>query len=152
MALRGRICPLRTRFLSSDRGWRGWGLEEDVGAGIAEGELLFHLDAEVVFGVFGFPVGAGQVEGVEQGGVGAEGMFAGAGELVFGDEEPFELAGALFEEVFEGSADVAFVVEFCAAKFFEGFVVGLDGCVGLLEIELSHSQGMSSSLSIAGCG
>ena len=40
-------------------------MEEDVGAWVAEGELLFHFDAEVVFGVFGFPIGAGQVEGVE---------------------------------------------------------------------------------------
>jgi len=130
-------------------------LEEDVGAGIAEGELLFHLDAEVVFGVFGFPVGAGQVEGVEESGVGAEGMFAGAGELVFGDEEPFELAGALFEEVFKGSADVALVVESALAEFAEfrqGFVIGLDGGVGRLEVELGHWQGKSGSLSIAGCG
>lgn len=71
-------------------------MEEDVSARVVEGELLFHFDAEAVFGVFGFPVGAGQVEGVEQGSVGAEGMFAGAGDLVFGDEEPFELAGAFF--------------------------------------------------------
>ena len=127
-------------------------MEEDVGAGIAEGELLFHLDAEVVFGVFGFPVGAGQVEGVQESGVGAEGMLAGAGELVFGDEEPFELAGALFEEGFEGSADVAFVVEFGAAEIFQGLVVGLYGCVGRFEVELGHSLGISGSLSIAGCG
>ena len=96
-------------------------MEEDVGAWVAEGELLFHFDAEVVFGVFGFPIGAGQIEGVEQGRVGAEGMFAGAGDLVLGDEEPFELAGAFFEEVFEGSADVAFVVEFCCGRIFRVF-------------------------------
>lgn len=53
----------------------GGGLEEDVGAGIAEGALLFHLDAEVVFGVFGFPVCAGKVEGVEESGVGAVSML-----------------------------------------------------------------------------
>lgn len=47
----------------------GGGLEEDVGAGVVEGELLFHFDAEVIFGVFGFPVSAGKVESVEQGGV-----------------------------------------------------------------------------------
>ena len=79
-------------------------------------------------------------------------MFASAGELVFRDEGPFELAGALFEEVFEGSADVAFVVEFGAAKFFESFVVGLYGCVGRLEGELGCSRGTPGSLGIAGCG
>ena len=113
-------------------------MEENVGARVVEGELLFHFDAEVVFGVFGFPIGAGQIEGVEQGRVGAEGMFAGAGDLVLGDEEPFELAGALFEEVFEGSTDVAFVVEFALAEFFECFVLELDGGVGRFEVELSH--------------
>lgn len=79
-----------------DEDGAGGGLEEDVGARVAEGELLFHFDAEVVFGVLGLPPGAGKIEGVEQGGVGAEGMFAGAGERVFGDKEPVELAGAFF--------------------------------------------------------
>jgi hypothetical protein len=44
-------------------------------------------------------------------------MFAGAGDLVFRDEEPFELAGAFLQQVFEGSAYVAFVVEFALAEF-----------------------------------
>jgi len=39
------------------------------------------------------------------------------------------LAGAAFEEVAEGFADVAFVVEFGEAEFGEGVVVGLDGGV-----------------------
>jgi hypothetical protein len=43
----------------------GGGLEEDVGAGVAEGEFLFGFDAEGVFGVFGFPSGAWEVEGVD---------------------------------------------------------------------------------------
>lgn len=116
----------------------GGGLEEDVGAGVAEGEFLFGFDAEGVFGVFGFPPGAGEVEGVDQASVYAEGAFAGAGDGVFGDEGPVELAGALFEEVFEGGADVAFVVEACSAECGEGFVVGLDGGVVGFEIELGH--------------
>lgn len=66
------------------------------------------------------------------------GCFAGAGDLVFGDEEPFKLAGAFFEEVFEGSANVAFVVEFAATEFVECFVIKLDGGVGRFEIQLSH--------------
>ena len=43
----------------------GGGLEEDVGAGVAEGEFPFCFDAEGVFGVFGFPPGAREVEGVD---------------------------------------------------------------------------------------
>jgi hypothetical protein len=34
-------------------------LEEDVGAGVAEGEFLVHLDEKVVFFVFGFPIASG---------------------------------------------------------------------------------------------
>lgn len=59
----------------------------------------------------------------------AEGAFAGAGDWVFGDEGPVELAGAFFQEVAEGFADVAFVVEIGSAEFGEGFIVGLDGGV-----------------------
>jgi hypothetical protein len=105
----------------------GGGLEGDVGARVAEREFLFGFDAERVFGVFGFPPGAREVEGVDQAAVNAERAFAGAGDGVFGDEGPIELAGAAFEEVAEGFADVAFVVEFGAAEFGEGVVVGLDG-------------------------
>ena len=36
------------------------------------------------------------------------------------------MAGAFFEEIAEGFADVAFVVEMGAAELGEGFVVGLD--------------------------
>ena len=47
----------------------GGGLEEDVGARVAEGELLLCLGSERVFSpgvfdVFGFPSGAWEVEGV----------------------------------------------------------------------------------------
>lgn len=81
----------------------GKSAKEDVGAGVAEGEFLFRFDAQ--------------------------GAFAGAGDWVFGDEGPVELAGAALEEVAEGFADVAFVVEVGAAEFGEGFIVGLDGGV-----------------------
>ena len=43
----------------------GGGLEEDVGAGVAKGEFLFHFDAQGVFAVLGFPPGAWEVEGVD---------------------------------------------------------------------------------------
>ena len=47
-------------------------------------------------------------EGVDEGSVGAEGLFVGAFELVLLDEMPVVGVGAFFEEVGEGGAGVAF--------------------------------------------
>ncbi len=44
----------------------------------------------------GFPLGAWEVEGVNQAAVYADGRFAGAGDWVFGYEGLVELAGAAF--------------------------------------------------------
>jgi hypothetical protein len=96
-------------------------LEEDVGARVALGELLVHLGAEVVFFVLGFPVAAWEVEGVEDGGVDLEGVAAGAGDGVLGDDKPLEGAGALFEQALECAADVAFVVEVGGGAFFRAW-------------------------------
>ena len=71
-------------------------LEEDVGAGIAGLELLLHLGFERVFLVFGFPVAAREIEGVEEGSVNAEGMAVLSRDGVLGDEGPVVLAGAVF--------------------------------------------------------
>jgi len=60
-------------------------LEEDVGAGIAEGEFLFGFDAEGVFCVFGFPPRAREVECVDEAAVDSQGAFAASGDRVFGD-------------------------------------------------------------------
>jgi hypothetical protein len=62
------------------------------------GELFVHLRFEIVFHVFCFPVAAWEVEGVHYGRVHAQGALAGAGNLIFADDEPVEWARALFQE------------------------------------------------------
>ncbi len=84
-------------------------------------------------------VGAGEVEGVEEGGIDSEGGFAGAGDLELGDEEPIEGAGAFGEEFFKGAANVAFVVEPALGELIQSFVIGLDGGVSRLQFELGHA-------------
>ncbi len=100
---------------------------KDVGAGITEDKFLFCLGAEGVFGVFGFPPGAWEIEGVNEGSVDAEGGFFAAGDGVFGNHGPVELAGTFFQEVFEGPADVAFVIEAGVTEASQGLVIGLNG-------------------------
>ena len=95
--------------------------------------------------VFGFPIGAGEVEGIEEGGVGAEGVAAGAGEGIFGDEGPFKLAGAGFEESFKGGAEIALVVGVGLGKGCELPVVSLDGGVGGFEGELRHGASVAEA-------
>ena len=97
---RGRCgCP--------DRGRRGWGLEEDVGEGVAFGDLLLDLGLQVVGGVFGFPEAVDKGEVINEGAIGTEGLLARALELVLLDEVPAEGAAALLDEVSEGGAGVA---------------------------------------------
>jgi hypothetical protein len=113
-------------------------LEEDVGARVALGEFLVYFGAEIVFFVLGFPVAAREVEGVEDGGVYLEGVTAGAGDGVLGDDKLLVGAGALFEQALECAADVAFVVEVGGGAFLERGVVILDRRVVGLQLEGAH--------------
>ncbi len=72
-------------------------------------------------------------EGVDEGAVGAEGLLAGASELVLLDEVPVVGAAAALEEVGEGGAGVAFGGVAVAVELGEGGVVRLDVGVGGLE-------------------
>src|SRR5208283_2404649 len=117
-----------------------WGLKENVRAGVSGGELLVHLRLEVVLFVFGLPVAARQIEGVEDGRVHAQGAFAGARNLVLADDQPLEGAGALLQQTLEGAAEVALVVEFAPSKLLQRLVVGLDRSVGRLELECAHGS------------
>ena len=85
--------------------------ERDDGAGVSGLDFLLIFGFEVVPGVLGLPISAREVEGIENRGVYAERVLSLALELVLGDNGPFELAGALFEQGLERAADVAFVIE-----------------------------------------
>jgi hypothetical protein len=51
------------------------------------------------------------MEFVDEAGVDADAALVLPAHLVLGDDGPTELAAALLEQVFEGAADVAFVIE-----------------------------------------
>jgi hypothetical protein len=114
-------------------------LEEDVAAVVAGVELALYLAVEVVLAVLSLPVAAGQVELVDEAGVDADAALVPAGHLVFGHNSPAELAAALLQQVFKGTAEVAFVVEAELAELCEGFVIGADGRVVGLEGEVGHT-------------
>lgn len=105
------------------------GLEEDVGEGIAGFALALDLFGEVVVGVLGFPEAVDEGEVVDEGAVGAEGLFVGAFELVLLDEVPAVGGAAALEEVGEGGAGVAFGGVAVFGEGGEGFEVGLDWLV-----------------------
>ena len=105
------------------------GLEEDVGEGVAPFELGGDFFFEVVAGVLGLPEAVDEGEGVDEGSVGAEGLFGGAFELVLLDEVPVVGGAAFFEEVGEGGAGVSFGLVAVELELREGGVVGLDGSV-----------------------
>jgi hypothetical protein len=108
-------------------------LEDDVVAGIAFLQLGFDFAVEIVFFVFGFPVAVGEVEGVEERAVDADGGVL-AFDLEFWDEGEFELASTGGEQVLEGAADGHFVAYVELAELMEGVVIGADGRVRGLEI------------------
>jgi hypothetical protein len=113
----------------------GGGLEECVGEGIALGDLGFDFFLEVVGGVFGLPDAVLEGELVDECAVGAEGLLAGAFEVVLLDEVPAVGSAALLEEVGEGGAGVAFGGMAVFLELGERLVVGLDGFVRRLEWE-----------------
>jgi hypothetical protein len=82
---------------------------------------------QLVFLVLGFRIAARKVEGVEEGGVDADGALAFARELILGDDGPVVLDDALFQECLECSADVAFVVEVSAGEAIERRIIGANG-------------------------
>lgn len=125
-----------------DEDGAGGGLEEDVGARIASGELLLDFEAEVVLGVLGLPVAAREMELVNERAVNAQGVLAFADELILGDERPVELASAFLEHVFEGAPEITLVVEAEFAELVECFVIGADGSVRWPESELRHTEGV----------
>ena len=88
------------------------------------------LFGEVVVGVLGFPEAVEEGEFVDEGAVGAEGLFAGAFEWVLLDEVPAVWAAALLEEVGEGGAGVAFGGVTVFLELGEGFVVLAEAWVG----------------------
>ena len=114
------------------------GLEDDVVGGVAGGDFLFDFFFEVVVLVFGFPEAAAEFEVVEECAVDFEGMRFGPRDGEFGDEGPVELAAAFGEQVLEGAAHGHFVIEVQLAELAEGFVVGLDGGVRRLQVQLLH--------------
>ena len=114
-------------------------LENDIVAGVAFVELEFDFFFEVVLFVLGFPVAVRQVEGIDQCAVDDDGGAAGALDAVLGDERELHFATALGEKVLEGAADGHFVIDVEVSEMAEGLIVGGDGSVRRLEIEL-HVQ------------
>src|ERR1039458_7499547 len=96
------------------------GLEEDVVAGIAKGEILAGFLREGVAHVFGFPKAVGEAEVVEQRAVHAERGLARAADFPFGDEGPVVLAGAVVEQALESGADGGFVGDAEGVKLAQG--------------------------------
>ena len=113
-------------------------LEEDVGERVSSGDFLLDFSLEVVGGVFGFPDAMLEGEIVDEGSVGAEGLFGGAFELVLLDEVPGVGVAALLEEVGEGGAGVALGGVAVLQEQGKGGVVGLDRSVRGLEGEEAH--------------
>ena len=102
----------------------GGGLEEYVGERITSGYFSFDLLLQIVGGVLGFPEAVDEGEGVDEGTVGAEGLLVGAFELVLLNEVPVVGRGALFEDVGEGGAGIAFSGVAVLFKGGESFEVG----------------------------
>ena len=95
-------------------------LEDGVGERIADADLLLDLGGEVVLGVLGLPVAAGEAEGVEEGAVGP----AAIEELLLLDEGPLVLAGVGVQEGGEGEADGLLVGDVLVLEGGQGVVVG----------------------------
>ena len=81
-------------------------------------------------------------EVVDEGSVGAEGLFGGAFELVLLDEVPAVGRAARFKEVGEGGAGVAFGVVAVKVELGEGGVVGSNGFVRWFETEKRWHTGL----------
>ena len=104
-------------------------LEEDVGEGLALGELCFDFLVKLVVGVLGFPEAVDEGEVVDEGSIGAERLLASALESVLLYEVPTVGGGAFLEQVGECGAGVALCGVAVFMELGEGGVVGLDGGV-----------------------
>ncbi len=100
-------------------------LEDGVGERVAAADLALDLAGEVVAGVLGLPVAAGDAVGVAEGAVGADGVAAGFGAEL-GDEGPAVEAGGVREEIPEGVAEGQFMFDALRAGLGEGAVVFAD--------------------------
>ena len=67
-------------------------------------EFAFGFAVQVVVGILGFPIAAGEAIGIEDGAVGADAVATGFGAR-FRYEVPAVQAGGIGEEVFEGTAE-----------------------------------------------
>ena len=114
-------------------------------------ESALHLVGECVFLVLGFPIAAREIECVEESPVNTERIALFAGDGVLGNDCPLKLAGAVFEQVLKGSADVALFVEMAAGEAIESGVVLFDRRAGGLEVECGL-EGFSVCKDSAGRG
>ena len=117
------------------------GLDQDVVAGVAEGEFLAGFLGEIVVAVFGFPEAMGEAEVIEQRAVHVERVLARAADFPLGDEGPVVLAGAVVEQALESGADGGLMGDAEVVELAQGGVVILDRLVGRFEIERPHGEG-----------
>ena len=85
------------------------GLAEDVVARVAGDEFALDFEGEVVVLVFGLPIAVNEMEVDDEGAVDDEAFAVAVVDGVLGYEGPAGLAGAVFEERLEDSADSGFV-------------------------------------------
>jgi len=100
-------------------------LEDGVGERVATADLALDLAGEIVAGVLGLPIAAGDAVGVADGAVGADGMAAGFGAEL-GDEGPAVETGGVREEFLKGVAEGGFVLDSLRAGLREGAMVFAD--------------------------
>src|SRR5205085_9572570 len=103
-------------------------LEDGVGERVLAVDLLADFGVEVIVGVLGLPVAAGQVVGVAQGAVGDDGPAAGL-EPLLGDQRPADGGGGVGEESAERGFRRPLMGGAVGGVGRQGLVVRLEGGV-----------------------